>query len=75
MLPADPPPDPPVICPCGRLLRDPVSRARGLGPVCHRRLSGRTAPRVRKPAQASASQPIPGQDELPLNDQLDLWSP
>lgn len=37
-----------VRCPCGRLLSDPVSRARGLGPVCFKRLSGRarTRPRI-----------------------------
>lgn len=37
----------PLRCPCGRLLTDPVSRARGLGPVCFRRLRGRTRPRRR----------------------------
>ncbi|MDR3036154.1 MAG: HNH endonuclease, partial [Kitasatospora sp.] len=30
---------------CGRPLRDSVSRDRGLGPVCFKRLSARTAPR------------------------------
>lgn len=37
----------PVRCPCGRLLTDPVSQARGLGPVCYRRLRARTRPRAR----------------------------
>jgi hypothetical protein len=36
----------PVRCPCGRLLTDPVSRARGLGPVCYRRSRGRTRRRL-----------------------------
>ncbi|MCM1974608.1 DUF6011 domain-containing protein [Streptomyces sp. G1] len=33
-------------CSCGRLLTDPVSRARGLGPVCYRRSRGRTRRRL-----------------------------
>jgi hypothetical protein len=63
----------PVHCACGRLLRDPESRARGLGPVCHRRLHGPTArwPRTTSPD----AEPGPGQDELPYDDQLTLWSP
>lgn len=35
-------------CPCGRPLTDPVSRARGLGPVCYRRLRGRVELRPRR---------------------------
>lgn len=62
----------PVECACGKPLRDPVSRARGLGPVCWRKLHGRThrRPRVVSPTAA----PGPGQDELPLADQLDLFT-
>ncbi|MFD6587291.1 DUF6011 domain-containing protein [Streptomyces anulatus] len=30
---------------CGRLLRDPASRARGIGPVCHRKTRSAPAPR------------------------------
>lgn len=37
----------PVKCVCGRLLTDPVSRTRGLGPRCHKRLSAPARPRAR----------------------------
>lgn len=65
----------PVRCACGRLLADPVSRARGLGPVCAKRLQGRTArpPRITSPT--TDPEPIPGQTELQLVDhQPTLWS-
>lgn len=56
---------------CGRVLADPVSRARGVGPVCFRASGGRTAPRVPVPEAG----PIPGQTELPLVEhQPSLWS-
>lgn len=65
----------PVKCVCGRLLRDPVSRARGIGPICAKRLQARTAPRPRPPAPSTGREPIPGQDELPLVEiQPTLWS-
>lgn len=55
----------PVRCPCGRLLRDPVSVTRGIGPVCERRLSGRTAPRAALPAPVLTPTPhAPGQTAL-----------
>ncbi|MFJ1695723.1 DUF6011 domain-containing protein [Streptomyces sp. NPDC088252] len=31
---------------CGRPLRSQASRARGVGPTCHRRTRGHTAPRT-----------------------------
>ena len=55
-------------CVCGRPLRDPTSIARGLGPICNRRLNGpppRTTAGARPP---TTTEPIPGQDELPLED-------
>lgn len=59
-------------CVCGRLLRDPASIARGLGPVCNRRLNG---PPVVVRAPATDQKPIPGQTELPLQPmQPTLWS-
>lgn len=58
-------------CVCGRPLKDPVSVARGLGPVCNRRLNGQP-PAIRAPA--TNPDPMPGQTELPLIDQPDLWS-
>ncbi|WP_328657922.1 DUF6011 domain-containing protein [Streptomyces sp. NBC_00334] len=36
----------PVTCVCGRPLTDPVSRGRGLGPRCYKRLRARPAPRI-----------------------------
>ncbi|MGW0920156.1 DUF6011 domain-containing protein [Streptomyces sp. NPDC002755] len=57
-------------CTCGRTLRDPVSIARGLGPVCHRRLNGPPAV-IRTPAAEIS----PGQTELELRPmQPTLWS-
>ncbi|MET8978528.1 DUF6011 domain-containing protein [Streptomyces sp. NPDC004539] len=65
----------PVRCVCGRLLADPVSRAAGLGPVCRRRLAGRTEPRVSIPRPNPGTEPMDGQTELPLTDhQPTLWS-
>lgn len=58
----------PVRCPCGRLLRDPASVVRGVGPVCAKRLSGRTEPRTPLPAPILTPAPhIPGQTALPLH--------
>ncbi|MFI1324573.1 DUF6011 domain-containing protein [Streptomyces rochei] len=37
----------PVRCVCGRPLTDPVSRGRGLGPRCYKRLRGRPERRRR----------------------------
>nr|WP_187279177.1 DUF6011 domain-containing protein [Streptomyces lavendulae] len=58
-------------CTCGRPLRDPASIARGLGPVCARRLTGRPA-RIR----VTRNPDLPaGQTELPLQPmQPTLWS-
>ncbi|WP_439947222.1 DUF6011 domain-containing protein [Streptomyces sp. BBFR109] len=67
--------EPPVRCACGRLLRDPESRTRKLGPVCWRKLHGRPrrTPHITPPA--TSTQPIPGQTELPLDPmQPTLWS-
>lgn len=65
---------------CGRLLADPASRARGLGPVCFRRSGGRPGPRALRPRPPGAPgvpvPEIPGQAELPLSPrQTSLWSP
>ncbi|MGW1223730.1 DUF6011 domain-containing protein [Streptomyces californicus] len=35
---------------CGRTLRDPASRARGTGPVCHRKTRTPHSPAPRRPA-------------------------
>lgn len=70
------PPDPeeePVRCTCGRLLHDPESRARKTGPVCWRKLHGPPARRTRI-ASPAATRPGPEQAELPLDDQLTLWT-
>lgn len=77
---------PPLCALCGRLLRDPASRARGFGPVCWRRAQ----PRVRPPAHwrpryrgrrvvivpgPDTWPTVPGQTELPLPVQTALtWS-
>jgi len=60
----------PVRCPCGRLLCDPVSRARGLGPVCYRRLYGRTADRGHE-SRVRHLGPTSGQLALDLEDHWD----
>lgn len=58
---------------CGRPLRDPVSRAAGLGPVCRRNLQPTPAERIR--AVELAPTPGPGQTVIPIPpDQLALWS-
>ncbi|MFF0790392.1 DUF6011 domain-containing protein [Streptomyces spiralis] len=64
----------PVACACGRLLTDPESRARGLGPVCWRKLHRRTnrQPRLATPR---AARPGADQPELPADDQLTIWEP
>ncbi|MEU5596623.1 DUF6011 domain-containing protein [Streptomyces sp. NPDC020298] len=67
----------PVICVCGRTLRDPESIARRTGPVCWRKLHGRPPHAWRQPTPprpATSTEPMPGQDELPLDDQMALWS-
>ncbi len=53
----------PVTCRCGKPLRDPVSVARGLGPVCARRLNGKP-PAIRAPATEHG--PMDGQTEIPI---------
>ncbi|MFE4671061.1 DUF6011 domain-containing protein [Streptomyces sp. NPDC056723] len=59
--------DAPRCATCGRLLADPASKVRGLGPVCARRLGGRTAARASPAAPTTAPVPhIPGQTALPL---------
>ncbi|MEU2134953.1 DUF6011 domain-containing protein [Streptomyces sp. NPDC018352] len=56
---------------CGRLLRSETSRARGVGPICHRRTHG-TAPRIPTP---HPDHHVPGQTELDLfTHQPTLWS-
>jgi hypothetical protein len=66
----------PVTCACGRELTDPVSVSRGAGPVCWRKLHGRTTRQPRRTAPpAAAPRPGPRQPELPYDDQLELdWS-
>ena len=61
----------PVTCACGRELTDPVSVSRGAGPVCWRKLHGRTTRQPRRTTPPAAA-PGPGQDELPYDDQLEL---
>ena len=69
----DPAEEEPVKCACGRTLTDDLSKSRKLGPDCWRKLHGRT---VRQPrGKTPAAKPGPGQDELPLADQLEIWSP
>lgn len=62
----------PARCRCGRPLRDPVSVARGAGPVCARRLgmTAQPSPTLAKPAPVPGSG-IPGQTALPLQLGLD----
>ncbi|MHB9857662.1 DUF6011 domain-containing protein [Streptomyces sp. YIM S03343] len=58
-------------CTCGHALRDPVSVARGMGPVCWQRLNGRP-PRIRT---TTSTDQMPGQAELALEPmQPTLWS-
>ncbi|MFE9448336.1 DUF6011 domain-containing protein [Streptomyces sp. NPDC006739] len=71
---APPAEEEPVRCTCGHLLTDDLSRSRKLGPVCWRKLHGRPVRQPRRPTPA-ATPPGPGQAELPLDDQLPLWSP
>lgn len=62
----------PVTCACGKPLRDPISRSRGIGPVCWRKLHGRT---TRQPRTTRLAADVgPGQAELPLDNQLDLFT-
>lgn len=59
---------------CKRRLKHPSPS--GYGPVCERRING--TPPGRTPAitrPTATAGPLPGQDELPLTDQLELWSP
>ncbi|MEV8474879.1 DUF6011 domain-containing protein [Streptomyces sp. NPDC051173] len=59
---------------CGRLLADPASRARGLGPVCFRRSRGRTGHRVSPLPVLAAVPETAGQEQLPLvPEQPGLW--
>ncbi|WP_338699147.1 DUF6011 domain-containing protein [Streptomyces sp. Q6] len=79
LLPGDSPPPTalgPRRCVCGRQLRDPVSRARGYGPKCWRRLRGDTTTRRTPVTPPAAPAPvIDGQTELPLAEhQPTLWS-
>lgn len=61
----------PVKCAaCKRPMKQPSPS--GLGPVCERRLNG-TPARIRT-SHSPAAEPGPGQDELPLADQLEIWS-
>lgn len=64
----------PVIClgGCGRLLTSRISRARGYGSDCWRKLHGPAAPKPRWPAPAVEAGP--GQAELPLADQLTIFT-
>ncbi|MFD5220295.1 DUF6011 domain-containing protein [Streptomyces tendae] len=65
----------PVKCVCGRLLTDPVSRGRRLGPRCYEKLRARPQPRVVGTYTASthplAVPPRPGQLALDWDDQDD----
>ncbi|MGW0837494.1 DUF6011 domain-containing protein [Streptomyces prunicolor] len=57
-------------CTCGKPLRDPISIARRMGPVCWRRLNGRT-PRITTPTAEVGE----GQTALDLVEfQPTLWS-
>ncbi|MEV6437261.1 DUF6011 domain-containing protein [Streptomyces anulatus] len=47
---------------CGRPLRDPASRARGTGPVCHRKTRTLRLPATRRPAL------LPYLDGRPVHD-------
>ncbi|WP_435215856.1 DUF6011 domain-containing protein [Streptomyces sp. bgisy034] len=63
------PEEEPVHCVCGRLLSDPVSRARGLGPHCYRQLQARTAPRPRRlrtPAAGPHPRAVPEREPTQL---------
>lgn len=59
---------------CGNRLTSSESLATGYGRVCAERhgIDTRTPPKLGRPTRA---RPGPGQDELPLTDQLDLWEP
>lgn len=63
--------DGPKCAACKRRLKRPTTS--GLGPVCERRLNGppTTRPHIASPA---AAKPGPEQAELPLDDQLTLWT-
>lgn len=67
----------PVIClgGCRRQLRDPESISRGYGPDCWQKLHGRPARKLRSATPATPVEPMHGQGELPLEDQLTIWSP
>jgi hypothetical protein len=64
-----------VRCPCGRLLTDPVSRARGLGPVCYRRSHRHTRPRVLGTRTALAHPAaVPVQTDTQLELEFEIWA-
>lgn len=65
----------PVKCACGRTLTDDLSKSRKTGPTCWRKLHGRTVHRPRTAKPPAAARPGPNQPELPLDDQLPLWTP
>ncbi|MFJ5915011.1 DUF6011 domain-containing protein [Streptomyces ardesiacus] len=75
--PPDPDEEAPVKCVCGRLLTDPVSRGRGLGPRCYEKLRASSKPRPRVVGTHPASThplavpPRPGQLALDWDHQAD----
>ena len=56
---------------CGKHLTSRISRARGYGPCCWRKLHGRPARRPRRTTPAAKA--APDQPELPY-DELPLWT-
>jgi hypothetical protein len=66
----------PAVClgGCRHRLTSDLSKARGYGPDCWKKLHGRTARRPRTAKPPGAARPGPDQPELPYDDQLPLWS-
>ena len=64
---------------CRRWLTSADSIALGYGPTCAAKLGLTPAPAVRRlraaPRGPDPDEPLPGQTEIPLNDQPTLWSP
>lgn len=58
---------------CKRRLKHPSPS--GYGPVCERRINGAPPGRTPGVARLAATEPMPGQAELPLYDEPTLWSP